>query len=87
MTVGAAFATALLEPFFFAFLSVPGLAPYDRFEAVAVFLLAAIYLVDIAINFHLAYAEPTERRLITDPRKIRIRYLRCGASKGHLNAE
>ena len=51
-------------------------SPYDQFDAIAIFILVAIFSLDIIINFHLAYPEPMERRLVTNPCKIRMRYLR-----------
>ena len=52
------------------------LRPYDQFTAVCVFVLTALFVVDIIVNFFLAYHVKGKRKLETSLGKIRMRYLR-----------
>ena len=51
-------------------------SPYASFQAISTFILLAIFAVDIVLSFHLAYREPSQRRLVTDLSAIRMRYIR-----------
>jgi hypothetical protein len=75
LTVLAAILTALVEPYCFAFVDSPSLAPYNSNEAIMIFILIIIFSIDIAINFFLAYVDKEQRRIVVDLGKIRWRYM------------
>lgn len=73
LTVIAAIITLLTEPYFIAFES-PGLDPSSAgfiFE----YTFICIFLVDIILHFRLAYYDEADS-VVTDTKKIAIRYLR-----------
>ncbi|GAX77319.1 hypothetical protein CEUSTIGMA_g4765.t1 [Chlamydomonas eustigma] len=76
LTLAASFCTALLEPFVFAFMHVPGLAPYNSCVSILVFCMIAIFAVDMVINCFLAYEEPELRKTVVDREMIRRKYFR-----------
>lgn len=49
-------------------------SPYSDSPAVHEYVLTAIFLIDMVVKFRLAFVE--HEQLVTDPRRIRARYLR-----------
>ncbi|CAD7699357.1 unnamed protein product [Ostreobium quekettii] len=56
LTTACAVVTALFTPWEVAFDEYPGLRPYDDVEAVVEFALTAVFVVDILVQFNLAFA-------------------------------
>lgn len=74
ITVVAAVLTAITVPYEIAFLVDPGLSPYDDPLAIVEYCLSALFLVDIVVNFNLAFYK--EETLYYTRKEIALEYLK-----------
>lgn len=74
LTVAGAAWTGVIKPYTVAFATKPGLHPLTDTPAIQEYLLSTVYLLDMLFKFRLAFVE--REQLVTDPIRIRARYLR-----------
>ncbi|CAD7695304.1 unnamed protein product [Ostreobium quekettii] len=75
LTTVCAIATALFTPWEVAFDEKPGLRPYNDVEAIVEYVLTAVFLLDIVVQFNLAF-EKSNGILECTRREIAQQYLR-----------
>eukprot|EP00963_Diacronema_lutheri_P009147 scaffold818_cov388-Pavlova_lutheri.AAC.23 len=71
-TVGGAMITGFVIPYVISFPNYVGLAPYNDAGAIIQYLLETMFLIDIIINFNLAYY--VRNQLIMDRKSIAKKY-------------
>jgi CRP-like cAMP-binding protein len=76
ITLFAACASAIFDPYCIAFSAHPGLYPWNDAQAVLCYAITAVFVADVAVRFRLAYVDPGTGELVTHGPAIARRYAR-----------
>jgi len=76
LTLVAACASAISDPYCIAFSKHPGLFPWNDAQAALSFAITAVFLADVAVRFRLAYVDAVSGDLVTHGPAIARHYAR-----------